>query len=74
MYERGVIIKIKSKNYCIYKNKRTDCLKRLNFDKTGQAIYQNNSFLSNTDASNNDWVVTDEYDYFIARDNLIHYK
>ena len=74
VYEKGVVIKIKSKNYCIYKNKRTDCLRRLSFDKTGQAIHQNYSLLTNTDAFNNDWVVTDEYDYFIARDNLVHCK
>lgn len=74
VYERSIVIKIKSKNYCIYKNKRTDCLRRLSFDKTGEAIYQNYSLLSDAESLNDDWVATNEYDYFIARDNLVHCK
>lgn len=71
VYEKDAVIKRESKNYCIYKNKRTDRLRRLSFDKTEEAIYQNYSLLSDAESLNNDWVVTNEYDYFIARDNLV---
>jgi len=74
VYEKDAVIKRETKNYCIYKNKRTDCLRRLSFDKTGEAIYQNYSLLSDTESLNDDWVVTNEYDYFIARDNLVRGK
>jgi hypothetical protein len=74
VYERDAIIKRETKNYYIYKNKKTDHLRILSFDKTGEAIHKNYSLLSNIDAFSNDWVVTDEYDYFIARDNLVHRK
>jgi hypothetical protein len=74
VYERDAVIKIKSKNYCIYKNKRTDRLRRLSFNKTGSTIYENYSLLSDAESLNDDWVVTDEYDYFIARDNLVRGK
>jgi len=74
VYERDAVIKRESKNYCIYKNKRTDRLRRLSFDKTEEAIYQNYSLLSEAESLNNDWVVTNEYDYFIARDNLVRGK
>lgn len=66
VYEKDAVIKRETKNYCIYKNKRTDRLRILSFDN-----YKNYSLLSNIDAFSNDWVVTDEYDYFIARDNLV---
>jgi len=74
VYGRDAIIKRETKNYCIYKNKKTDHLRILSFDKTGEAIHKNYSLLSNIDAFSNDWIVTDEYDYFIARDNLVHRK
>ena len=74
VYEKDAAIKRKNTSYCIYKNKKTDCLRILSFDKTGEAIYKNYSLLSNIDAFSNDWVVTDEYDYFIARDNLVQRK
>jgi hypothetical protein len=74
VYERDAVIKRESKNYCIYKNKRTDRLRRLSFDKTEEAIYQNYSLLSEAESLNNDWVVTNEYDYFIVRDNLVRGK
>ena len=45
VYEKDAVIKKKDADYCIYKNKRTDCLRRLSFDKTGEAIYQNYSLL-----------------------------
>ena len=74
VYEKDAVIKRETKNYCIYKNKRTDCLRRLSFDNAGEAIYQNYSLLSDTESLNDDWVVTNEYDYFIARDNLVRGK
>jgi hypothetical protein len=74
VYERDAVIKRENKNYCIYKSKRTDHLRRLSFNKTGGAIHESYSLLSNIDAFSNDWVVTDEYDYFIARDNLVRGK
>jgi len=74
VYEKDAVIKKKDADYCIYKNKRTYCLKRLSFDKTEEAIYQNYSLLSDTESLNDDWVVTNEYDYFIARDNLVRGK
>jgi len=74
VYEKDAAIKRKNTSYCIYKNKKTDRLRILIFDKTGEAIYKNYSLLLNIDAFSNDWVVTDEYDYFIARDNLVQRK
>jgi len=74
VYERDVVIKRESKNYCIYKNKRTNCLRKLSFDKTGEAIHQNYSLLSDAESLNDDWVVTSEYDDLIARDNLVRGK
>jgi len=74
LYEKDAVIKRKNANYCIYKSKRTDCLRKLSFNKTGGAIYENYSLLQNTDGLSDDWVVTNEHDYFIARDNLVHGK
>jgi hypothetical protein len=74
VYERDAVIKRKTKNYCIYKNKRTDRLRRLSFNKTGGVIYENYSLLSDAESLNDDWVVTSEYDNLIARDNLVHRK
>lgn len=74
VYEKDAVIKRKNADYCIYKNKRTDCLRKLSFNKTGDAIYENYSLLQNTDSLTDDWVVTHEHDYFIARDNLVHGK
>lgn len=74
VYEQDAVIKRATKNYCIYKNKRTDRLRRLSFNKTGGVIYKNYSLLSETESLNDDWVVTGEYDYFIARDNLVRGK
>ena len=58
VYEKDAVVKRETKNYCIYKNKRTDCLRRLSFDKTEEAIYQNYSLLSDAESLNDDWVVT----------------
>jgi len=58
VYEKDAVIKRESKNYCIYKSQRTDCLRRLSFDKTEEAIYQNYSLLSDAESLNDDWVVT----------------
>lgn len=74
VYERDAVIKRMGKNYCIYKNKRTDRLKRLSFNKTGGVIHENYSLLSDVDALTKDWVVTSEYDNLIARDNLVRGK
>lgn len=74
VYEKNAVIKRKNADYCIYKNKRTDCLRKLRFNKTGGAIYENYNLLQITDSLNDDWVVTHEHDYFIARDNLVHGK
>jgi len=74
VYEKDAVIKRESKNSCIYKNKRTDFLRRLSFNKTGGVIHENYSLLSDVDALTKDWVVTNEYDYFIARDNLVRGK
>ena len=71
VYEKDAVIKRESKNYCIYKNKRTDRLRRLSFNKTGGIIHENYSLLSDTESLNDDWVVTNEYDNLIARDNLV---
>lgn len=71
VYEKDAVIKRETKNYCIYKNKRTDLLRRLSFNKTGGAIHENYSLLSDVDALTKDWVVTSEYDNLIARDNLV---
>jgi hypothetical protein len=74
VYERDAVIKRETKNYCIYKNQRTDRLRILSFDKTGEAIYKNYSLLSDAESLNDDWVVTSEYDDLIARDNLVQRK
>jgi hypothetical protein len=74
VYEKDAVIKRKTKNYCIYKNKRTDRLRRLSFNKTGGAIYENYSLLSDAESLNDDWVVTNEYDNLIVRDNLVRGK
>jgi hypothetical protein len=74
VYERDAVIKRKTKNYCIYKNKRTDRLRKLSFNKTGGAIYENYSLLSDAESLNDDWVVTNEYDNLIVRDNLVRGK
>ena len=74
VYEKDAVIKRKNADYCIYKNKRTDCLRKLRFNKTGGAIYENYSLLSDTESLNDDWVVTNEYYYFIASDDLVHGK
>ena len=41
---------------------------------TGKEIYEDYSLLSNNNHLNNDWVITNEYDYFVARDNLVHHN
>lgn len=74
VYERDAVIKRMGKNYCIYKNKRTDRLRRLSFNKTGGVIHENYSLLSDVDTLTKDWVVTSEYDNLIARDNLVRGK
>jgi hypothetical protein len=74
VYEKGAVIKRKNANYCIYKNKRTDRLRKLSFNITGGTIYEDYSLLSNNNSLNNDWVITNEYDYFVARDNLVHHN
>jgi len=74
VYEKDAVIKKKDADYCIYKNKRTDRLRKLSFNKTGGVIHENYSLLSDTESLNDDWVVTNEYDYFIARDNLVRGK
>ena len=74
VYERDAVIKRETKNYCIYKNQRTARLRKLSFNKIGGAIYENYSLLSDAESLNDGWVVTDEYDYFIARDNLVQRK
>ena len=74
VYEKDAVIKRETKNYCIYKNKRTDLLRRLSFNKTGGVIHENYSLLSDTESLNDDWVVTNEYDNLIARDNLVRGK
>ena len=74
VYEKDAVIKRESKNYCIYKSQRTDRLRRLSFDKTGGAIHENYSLLSDAESLNDDWVVTNEYDNLIARDNLVRGK
>jgi len=74
VYKKDAVIKRETKNYCIYKNKRTDLLRRLSFNKTGGVIHENYSLLSDTESLNDDWVVTNEYDNLIARDNLVRGK
>ena len=74
VYERDAVIKRENKNYCIYKSKRTDHLRRLSFNKTGGVIHENYSLLSDAESLNNDWVVTSEYDDLIAKDNLVRGK
>jgi hypothetical protein len=74
VYERDVVIKRESKDYCIYKNERTARLRKLSFSKTGGVIHENYSLLSDAESLNNDWVVTSEYDDLIARDNLVRGK
>jgi hypothetical protein len=71
VYEKDAAIKRKNTSYCIYKSKRTDHLRRLSFNKTGGAIHENYSLLSDAESLNDDWVVTNEYDNLILRDNLI---
>lgn len=41
VYEKDAVIKRKDADYCIYKSKRTNCLRKLSFNKTGDAIYEN---------------------------------
>jgi hypothetical protein len=74
VYERDAVIKRESKDYCIYKSRRTDCLRKLSFNKTGGVIHENYSLLSDVDALTKDWIVTSEYDNLIARDNLVRRK
>jgi hypothetical protein len=74
VYEQEAIIKRKSKDYCIFKNKRTDRLRKLSFNKTGGTIYKNYSLLPDRENLNDDWVVTNEYDNLIVRDNLVRGK
>ena len=74
VYENDAVIKRKDADYCIYKSKRTDCLRKLSFNKTGDAIYENYSLLPDADSLNDDWIVTNEYYYFIASDDLVHGK
>ena len=74
VYEKDAAIKRKNTSYCIYKSKRTDHLRRLSFNKTGGAIHENYSLLSDAESLNDDWVVTNEYDNLILRDNLVHRK
>ena len=74
VYERDAVIKRETKNYCIYKNQRTARLRKLSFNKTGGAIHENYSLLSDAESLNDDWVVTNEYNDLRARDNLVHRK
>lgn len=74
VYEKDVVIKMKDADYCIYKNKRTDRLRRLSFNKTCGTIYENYNLLSDVESLNNDWIVTNEYDNLIIRDNLVRGK
>jgi len=74
VYEEDAVIKRENANYCIYKSKRTDHLRRLSFNKTGGAIHENYSLLSDAESLNDDWVVTNEYDNLIVRDNLVRGK
>jgi hypothetical protein len=74
VYERDAVIKRETKNYCIYKNQRTARLRKLSFNKTGGAIHENYSLLSDAESLNDDWVVTNEYDNLIIRDNLVRGK
>jgi hypothetical protein len=74
VYEEDAVIKMENANYCIYKSKRTDHLRRLSFNKTGGAIHENYSLLSDIDTLSNYWVVTNEYNDLRARDNLVHRK
>ena len=74
VYEKDVVIKMKDTDYCIYKNKRTDRLRRLSFNKTGGTIYKNYNLLSDAESLNDDWIVTNEYDNLITRDNLVRGK
>lgn len=74
VYEKDAVIKREKKDYCIYKNKRTDRLRRLSFNKTGGTIYENYNLLSDVESLNNDWIVTNEYDNLIIRDNLVRGK
>lgn len=74
VYERDVIIKRENANYCIYKNERTDRLRKLSFSRTGELIYEGYSLLSDIDTLSNDWVVTNEYNDLRARDNFVHRK
>lgn len=74
VYERDAVIKRKTKNYCIYKSKRTDHLRRLSFNKTGGVIHENYSLLSDAESLNDDWVATNEYDHLIVRENLVRGK
>ena len=74
VYEKDAAIKRKNTSYCIYKNKRTDRLRRLSFNKTGGVIHENYSLLSDAESLNDDWVVTNEYDNLIVRDNLVRGK
>ena len=74
VYEKDAVIKRETKNYCIYKNQRTARLRKLSFNKTGGAIHENYSLLSDAESLNDDWVVTNEYDNLIVRDNLVRGK
>ena len=74
VYERDTVIKRESKDYCIYKNERTARLRKLSFSKIGEVIYEGYSLLSDAESLHDDWVVTNEYDYSIARDNLVRGK
>ena len=74
VYEKDAVIKRESKDYCIYKNERTARLRKLSFSKIGDVIYEGYSLLSDIDTLSNDWVVTNEYNDLIARDNLIRVK
>jgi len=74
VYELDAVIKRKNTSYCIYKNKRTDRLRRLSFNKTGGVIHENYNLLSDAESLNDDWVVTNEYDNLIVRDNLVRGK
>lgn len=71
VYEKDAVIKRENENYYIYKSKRTDRLRRLSFNKTGETIHENYSLLSDVESLNDDWVVTNEYNNLISRDNLI---
>ena len=72
VYEKDAVIGGLSVNLRFFRKSLN--LRRLSFDKTEEAIYQNYSLLSDAESLNNDWVVTNEYDYFIARDNLVRGK